>query len=103
MLRIVSSIYATEAIHYAIFRDSLTGVTAFSSGDGKLVVPDLTEDANGSSHVMPKRCDFLDKRLPTCSVIRPSSPAKAGARAAVRATLPPRTCSKARATGSSRR
>ena len=82
VLRIVSSIYGTEAVHYAIFRDSLTGVTAFRSADGKLVVPDLTKDVNGASHVMPKRCDFLDKRLPTCSVIRPSSPAKAGARAA---------------------
>jgi hypothetical protein len=82
VLRIVSSIYATEAIHYAIFRDSLTGVTAFRSGDGKLVVPDLTEGKQGSAHVMPKRCDFLDQRLPTCSVIRPSSRAKAGAQAA---------------------
>jgi ferritin-like protein len=81
VLRIVSSIYATEAIHYAIFRDSLGGVTAFRSGDGKLVVPDLTEGKHGSSHVMPKRCDFLDKRFPTCSVIRPSSQSKAGARA----------------------
>jgi hypothetical protein len=85
VLRIVSSIYATEAIHYAIFRDSLGGVTAFRSGDGKLVVPDLTEGQQGSSHVMPKRCDFLDKRFPTCSVIRPSSTANAGAVATVRA------------------
>jgi Ferritin-like domain len=85
VLRIVSSIYATEAIHYAIFRDSLTGVTAFRSGNGKLVVPDLTEGKEESAHVMPKRCDFLDKSFPTCSVIRPSSPANAGAVATVRA------------------
>ena len=32
VLRIVSSIYATEAIHYAIFRDSLNGITAFQNG-----------------------------------------------------------------------
>ena len=38
---------------------------------------------------MPKRCDFLDKRLPTCSVIRPSSPAKAGAQAASPPSPPP--------------
>lgn len=81
VLRIVSSIYATEAVHYAIFRDSLNGVTAFTSGDGKLVVPNLTEGKQGSAHVMPKRCDFLSQRFPKCSVIRPSSPAKAGARA----------------------
>ncbi|MEK0084809.1 hypothetical protein [Benzoatithermus flavus] len=84
VLRIVSSIYATEAIHYAIFRDSLTGVSAFRSGDGKLIVPDLTEGGHGSAHVMPKRCDFLDRRFPTCSVIRPSSQEKAGAQAVAR-------------------
>ena len=33
VLRIVSSIYATEAVHYAIFRDSLNGITAFQNGD----------------------------------------------------------------------
>ena len=73
VLRIVSSIYATEAVHYAIFRDSLNGITAFQNGDGKLVVPDLTEGKEGSSHVFPKRCTFLSEQLPTCSVIRPSS------------------------------
>ena len=32
VLRIVSSIYATEAVHYAIFRNSLNGITAFQNG-----------------------------------------------------------------------
>jgi hypothetical protein len=85
VLRIVSSIYATEAIHYAIFRDSLTGVTGFNSGDGKLVIPDLTEGKHQSSRVMPRPCDFLSRDLPRCSVIRPSSLAKAGAQAAAAA------------------
>jgi hypothetical protein len=85
VLRIVSSIYATEAIHYAIFRDSLTGVTGFNSGDGKLVIPDLTEGKRQSSRVMPRPCDFLSRDLPRCSVIRPSSLAKAGAQAAANA------------------
>ena len=58
VLRIVSSIYGTEAVHYAIFRDSLTGVTAFHSADGKLVVPNLTKDATAHrGHA--ERCDFL--------------------------------------------
>jgi hypothetical protein len=84
VLRIVSSIYATEAIHYAIFRDSLNGITAFHNG-ANLVVPDLTEGRQGSSHVFPKRCRFLSDKLPTCSVIRPSSTALAGAQAAATA------------------
>jgi hypothetical protein len=87
VLRIVSSIYAVEAVHYAIFRGSLEGVPAFRSGDGKLVVPDLTEGQRGSANTMPKRCTFLDPRPPTCSVIRPSSTANAGAQAAANALV----------------
>jgi len=85
VLRIVGSIYATEAIHYAIFEDTFGGITAFNNGRGTLVVPDLTGGRLESEHVMPKRCAFLSRRLPTCSVIRPSSTELAGAEAAVRA------------------
>lgn len=80
--RIVSSIYATEAIHFAVFRQSLEGVRGFDSGDGRLVIPNLTNGRRQSRRVMPRPCDFLRASLPPCSVIRPSSPAKAGARAA---------------------
>ena len=86
VLRIVSSIYATEAVHYAIFRDSLNGITAFQNG-ANLIVPNLTEGENDSSHVFPKRCTFLKQQLPTCSVIRPSSTRLAGAQAAVNAFI----------------
>jgi len=85
VLRIVGSIYATEAIHYAIFEDTFGGITAFEDASGKLVIPDLTEEKHDSSHVMPRRCAFLDLQLPTCSVIRPSATANAGAIATVRA------------------
>jgi hypothetical protein len=85
VLRIVGSIYATEAIHYAIFEDTFGGITAFKNASGTLVVPDLTEGKHDSEHVMPKRCVFLSRDLPTCSVIRPSATANAGAIAAVRA------------------
>ena len=72
VLRIVSSIYATEAVHYAIFR--AYSVTAFRSGDGKLVVPDLTEGKHGSAHVMPKRRQLLPRQEPAdLPVILPSS------------------------------
>ena len=85
VLRIVGSIYGTEAIHYAIFEDTFGGITAYQNASGTLVVPDLTEGKHGSEHVMPKRCVFLRRDLPTCSVIRPSSTEKAGALAAVKA------------------
>jgi hypothetical protein len=85
VLRIVGSIYATEAIHYAIFEDTFGGISAFSNGQGTLEVPDLTEGGHESEHVMPKRCTFLRTNLPTCSVIRPSSTELAGASAAFKA------------------
>jgi hypothetical protein len=85
VLRIVGSIYATEAIHYAIFEDTFGGISAFSNSAGTLVIPDLTEGKHGSAHVMPKRCTFFRRDLPTCSVIRPSSTELAGAVAAVNA------------------
>jgi hypothetical protein len=80
--RIVSSIYATEAIHYAVFRQSLEGITGFDSGDGKLRIPNLTGGRRESRRVMPRPCDFLRRDLPKCSVIRPSLTANAGAVAA---------------------
>jgi hypothetical protein len=82
VLRIVASIYATEAVHYAIFRDSLEGIRGFDSGDGKLQIPNLTEGRRESRRVMPRPCDFLRKDLPKCSVIRPSAQKNAGAVAA---------------------
>jgi hypothetical protein len=85
VLRIVGSIYATEAIHYAIFEDTFGGITAVKNGDGTLVIPDLTAGQHESEHVMPKRCTFFRSDLPTCSVIRPSSTENAGAVAAVKA------------------
>jgi len=85
ILRIVASIYATEAIHYAIFEDTFGGITAFRNASGTLVIPDLTEGKHESEHVMPKRCTFLRRDLPTCSVIRPSAVDNAGAVAAANA------------------
>jgi hypothetical protein len=80
--RIVSSIYATEAIHYAVFRDSLEGITGFESADGNLRIPNLTGGRRESRRVMPRPCTFLRRDLPRCSVIRPSATANAGAVAA---------------------
>ena len=80
--RIVSSIYATEAIHFAVFRQALEGITGFRSGDGRLVIPNLTNGRREARRVMPRPCAFLRRDLPRCSVIRPSLTANAGAVAA---------------------
>src|SRR5262249_39534359 len=39
-------------------------------------------DPNDTNQIMPRPCKFISKNLPLCSVIRPTSTAKAGAFAA---------------------
>lgn len=82
VVRILAGIGPTEAIHFAHFRQSLEGVRGFNSGDGQLVVPNLTGGRRDATRVMPRPCIFLRSDLPRCSVVRPTAPDHAGARAA---------------------
>ena len=79
VLEIVASIYATEAIHFAIFNKVLEQYPGFSNGKGTLVIPNLTDRRHNSAHVMATPTQFLRKDLPLCSVIRPGTPANSGA------------------------
>jgi hypothetical protein len=79
VLEIVSSIYATEAIHFAIFNKVLEHYPGFNNGKGTLVIPDLTNRQQNSAHVMATPTTFLRTDLPLCSVIRPATPANSGA------------------------
>jgi hypothetical protein len=84
-LRILTSIGGTEVAHFAIWNDKAGDAPPVDSGDG-LVFPDLNlNPASTTSLVMPRPCKFIDADLPLCSVIRPTSPALAGAGAAVKA------------------
>lgn len=79
VLEIVSSIYATEAIHFAIFNKVLEQYPGFNNGKGTLVIPDLTDRRQNSAHVMATPTQFLRADLPRCSVIRPGTPKNSGA------------------------
>jgi len=82
-LHIVSSIGGTEVAHFEIWNDKAGDAPPVDSGDG-LVFPDLeTLVDTPPSLVMPRPCKFISEDLPLCSVIRPTSPALAGATAAV--------------------
>jgi len=82
-LRIVTSIGGSEVAHFEIWHDLLGDAPPVDSGDG-LVFPDLnTDPATTTSLVMPRPCKFISPDLPLCSIIRPTSPALAGAMAAV--------------------
>lgn len=83
VLRILTSIGPVEVYHFATFHTSLENITRFNqdeSGEGEtLEIPNLKNNPDLAFAVMPEPCEFLDPRLPLCSVIRPSSTAKAGA------------------------
>jgi hypothetical protein len=94
VLRIVVSIGGTEVNHFAVWHDKagnavaqpLAGVTDPETG---VHFPDLNSPPFGgeafqTNLIMPEPTDFLSKKLPKCSVIRPSLDKNAGAMAAAR-------------------
>ena len=95
VLRIVVSIGGVEVNHFAVWHDKagnavaqpLAGVKDPETG---VTFPDLNSPPFGGEQfqtnlIMPEPTDFIDKRLPACSVIRPSTVHNSGAMAAVNA------------------
>jgi hypothetical protein len=81
-LRIVTSIEGSEVAHFEIWHDQVGNAPPVDSGDG-LVFPDLDlDEATAPELVMPAPCKFISPDLPLCSIIRPTSLAMAGAKAA---------------------
>jgi hypothetical protein len=88
MLTILPCIGGTEVFHFAIWHDNAGNVPAVSVPG--VTFPDIEEEFEGDPArqkdlIMPEPCKFLERGLPLCSVIRPSSTANAGAVAAVNA------------------
>jgi hypothetical protein len=92
VLRIVVSIGGTEVDHFGVWQDvaanvvepPLAGVKDPETGT---FFPNL--DASGlnatrANNIFPQPCTFIDRRLPDCSIIRPTLPANGGAMAAVK-------------------
>jgi hypothetical protein len=96
VLRIIVSIGGVEVNHFAVWHDKagnavadeLAGVTDPETG---VTFPNLNDrnplELFQTNKIMPEPCRFIRQDLPDCSVIRPSSNALAGARAAVRALI----------------
>jgi hypothetical protein len=95
VLRIVVSIGGVEVNHFAVWHDKagnavaqpLAGVKDPETG---VTFPDLNSPPFGgeafqTNLIMPEPAEFIDKRLPKCSVIRPSTVHNSGAMAAVNA------------------
>src|SRR5438105_14593602 len=91
VLRILVSIGGVEIDHFGLWHDKggnavaqpLAGVVDPMTG---LTFPDLNNPATEltqTNKILPEPCSFISKKLPLCSVIRPSSPRNSGAVAAV--------------------
>jgi hypothetical protein len=90
VLRIVVSIGGVEVNHFAVWHDKAGNAVPVTDPETGVNFPDLNSPPFGgetfqTNLIMPEPCDFIDKRLPKCSVIRPSTVHNSGAMAAVKA------------------
>jgi hypothetical protein len=93
VLRIVVSIGGVEVNHFAVWHDKAgnavsSPLAGVKDPDTGTVFHDLNKSggqATQTNLIFPEPTDFLNKRLPSVSVIRPSSPKNSGALAAVKA------------------
>jgi hypothetical protein len=75
VLRIVLSIGGTEIMHFQTWSDKAGNAPPLTDGD--VVFPDLNAPPLGGEEfqtnlIMPEPTIFLNKRLPVCSIIRPT-------------------------------
>ena len=86
VLRVLLSIGPTESMHFQTWHDKAGNAPAVT--DGALVFPDLdagpfaTDELFKKSLIMPEPCDFIRKRFPPCSIVRPTATAGAAMNAA---------------------
>jgi hypothetical protein len=91
VLRIIVSIGGVETNHFSLWHDKagnavaqpLAGVTDPETG---VTFPDLNAkggELNQTNLILPEPCRFLDKRLPACSIVRPTLDQLGGAVATI--------------------
>jgi hypothetical protein len=81
VLRILISIGPTETMHFQTWSDKAGNAPALSATDPVTHVPVIFPDLNSppfggeefqTNLIMPEPCPFLSRKLPVCSVIRPT-------------------------------
>jgi hypothetical protein len=70
------SIGGTEVAHFQTWHDKAGNAPALT--DGALVFPDLNAPPFGgetfqTNLIMPEPCQFLNRKFPRCSIIRPTA------------------------------
>jgi hypothetical protein len=87
VLRILLSIGPTETMHFQVWHDKAGNVKAVTDPTNGLTFPDLSLSTNEdlqANLIMPEPTIFLNRRLPVCSIIRPTE-TKGAAMGAVKA------------------
>jgi hypothetical protein len=77
VLRILISIGPTETMHFQTWSDLAGDAPPLTDPTNGLTFPDLNSPPFGgedfqTSLIMPEPCPFLSRKLPVCSVIRPT-------------------------------
>jgi len=77
VLRILISIGPTETMHFQTWQDKAGNAPPLTDPTNGLVFPDLNASPFGgelftTSLIMPEPCPFISRKLPACSVIRPT-------------------------------
>jgi Ferritin-like domain len=77
VLRILISIGPTETMHFQTWQDKAGNAPPLTDPTNGLVFPDLNSPPFGGEEfqtnlIMPEPCPFLSRKLPRCSVIRPT-------------------------------
>jgi hypothetical protein len=89
VLRILLSIGPTETSHFQTWHDKAGNAKVLTDPTNpNLVFPDLNAPPFGGEDfqtnlIMPEPCPFLSRRLPVCSIIRPTSTGAGGAVATI--------------------
>jgi hypothetical protein len=77
VLRILISIGSTETMHFQTWHDKAGNAPPLTDPTNGLVFPDLNSppfdtEKFTTNLIMPEPCPFLSRKLPVCSVIRPT-------------------------------
>jgi hypothetical protein len=77
VLRILISIGPTETMHFQTWHDKAGNAPPLTDPTNGLVFPDLNAPPFGgelfqTNLIMPEPCPFISRKLPKCSVIRPT-------------------------------
>lgn len=77
VLRILISIGPTETMHFQTWHDKAGNAPPLTDSTNGLIFPDLNSSPFGGEDfqtnlIMPEPCPFISRKLPVCSVIRPT-------------------------------